>query len=268
MGFLFQLWLMMTREEVSSLLVTTTARTRRLAPRMVFSGIVEEMGTVVSTEEKAMTLWDGSVGQGTEMVIQGSVALEDAYIGCSIAVDGVCLTATVLKEHEFTLGLSPETLRRTTLKDRNPGDRVNLERSLAAEGRNSGHYVQGHVDGVASIVEKWTEGDSLWIRFKPPTDLLPFIVEKGYVAVDGTSLTVCDKDLETFTLMLVEHTQKCIVLPSKNVGDLCNIEVDVMAKYAQAGLAQITALQTQVDALERRVAELEQCEGAECTGFD
>lgn len=116
--------------------------------RDVFSGIVEEMGTVVSlSENPLMTLWDGSVGVGTEMVIRGEVALDDAYIGCSIAVDGVCLTATELYRDvkEFKLGLSPETLRRTTLGRRVAGDRVNLERSLRAEGRNSGHYVQGHV---------------------------------------------------------------------------------------------------------------------------
>lgn len=123
-------------------------RSIRLPPRQVFSGIVEEIGSIVSLcENPSMTLWDGSVSEGTEMIVCGKVALKDAYIGCSIAVDGVCLTATELDfdANQFKLGLSPETLRRTTLGELRAGDRVNLERSMQAEGRNSGHYVQGHV---------------------------------------------------------------------------------------------------------------------------
>lgn len=212
------------------------------------------MGTVVDVSENPeMRLWDGSLGSGTEMVVRGTVALEDAYVGCSIAVDGVCLTATDIGEDELKFGLSPETLRRTTLEKRRPGDKVNLERSLKADDRNSGHYVQGHVDGTGVVEDKWVEGDSLWIRIRPPAHLLPFLVTKGYVAVDGTSLTVCDVDDDTFTLMLVEHTQKCIVLPTKPKGGAVNLEVDVMAKYAQRGLEEIAALRDRVDVLEKLV---------------
>mmetsp|Transcript_3088 Transcript_3088/g.9431 ORF Transcript_3088/g.9431 Transcript_3088/m.9431 type:complete len:259 (-) Transcript_3088:1652-2428(-) len=254
------------------LLVLATSSQALLAPpraprttrRQVFSGIVEEMGTVASlTREKEMTLWDESIGLGTELVVRGAVALEDAYVGCSIAVDGVCVTATELGDDFFTVGLAPETLRRTTLGTLKEGSRVNLERSLA--GRNSGHYVQGHVDGVASIAEKWRDGESLWLRFVPPPELLPFVVEKGYVAVDGTSLTVCDVDDSSFTVMLVAHTQSCIVLPSKHVGDSVNVEVDVMSKYAQSALSQVAA---RLQSLEARVADLERCQGTACTGLD
>lgn len=238
--------------------------------RFVFSGIVEEMGTVVSvSQSEEMVLWDGSTGEGHEMTIRGKVALLDAYIGCSIAVDGVCLTATALGADDFKLGISPETLRRTTLGERRVGDLVNLERSLRAEDRNSGHYVQGHVDGTGTVVEKWVEGDSLWMRLAPPPELLRFIVEKGYIAVDGTSLTVCDVDSTSFTLMLIEHTQKCIVLPTKDVGDPVNLEVDVMAKYSQRALGDIARLENRIESLERRLKDLETSEaGTDYTGLD
>ena len=222
---------------------------------MVFSGIVEEMGDVVSlTHDKEMTMWDGSVGRGTELVVDGPVAATGAYIGCSIAVNGVCLTATALeiddRAQRFSLGLSPETLRRTNLGELVEGAKVNLERSLAADGRNSGHYVQGHVDGTGTVKKTWVEGDSLWVEIAAPPDLLACIVPKGYIAVDGTSLTVCDVTDESFTLMLIEHTQKCIVLPLRDVGDAVNLEVDVIAKYARRSVGDF-------DALQKRVAELE-----------
>uniref|UniRef100_A0A7S3NDD5 Riboflavin synthase n=1 Tax=Aureoumbra lagunensis TaxID=44058 RepID=A0A7S3NDD5_9STRA len=274
----FEAWLLLlvcwSHETSLGLVISSNLNKRRRATRstirMVFSGIIEEMGTVVSLRHRDdMTLWDGSIGEGTEMIVKGSKAVEDAYIGCSIAVNGVCLTATHLNGEEFTVGLSPETLRRTTLGKSKTGDRINLERSLRAEDRNSGHYVQGHVDGTARIAEMWQEDDSLWIRLKPPAELMPFIVPKGYIAVDGTSLTVCDVDSDSFTLMLVEHTQKCIILPSKLVGDKCNLEVDVMAKYAQNALGHVAALSAKVQELEERILVLESNDyGTECTGLD
>ena len=112
----------------------------------MFTGIVEEMGTVVKLEERDdMTLWDGSKGQGTELTVRGNVVLEGAYLGCSICVNGVCLTATELKDDTFKVGLAPETLRRTYLGSMKKGDAVNLERASEIGGRNSGHFVQGHV---------------------------------------------------------------------------------------------------------------------------
>lgn len=120
---------------------------------------------------------------------------------------------------------------------------------------------------MAIVAEKWVEGDSLWIRLQPPPELMSFVVPKGYVAVDGTSLTVCEVDDQTFTLMLVEHTQKCIVLPTKDVGAAVNIEVDVMAKYAQKAAGDMDALRRRVDDLERRLSAVEM-EGTDCTGLD
>lgn len=173
-------------------------------------------------------------------------------------MSGVCLTATELKDDskEFKVGISPETLRRTYLGSLTSGDKVNLERASEIGGRNSGHFVQGHVDGTGEIVDRWQDEDSLFIKVKVSPELLRYIVPKGFVAVDGTSLTVCDVDTKEmwFTFMLVEYTQKKIILPAKAIGDLVNIEVDVLGKYSENAMA---ALLPRLEALEATVASLE-----------
>lgn len=228
----------------------------------MFTGIVEEMGTVVSLEERKDVLqWDGTTGSGTEMVIRGDVAMKGAYLGCSICVSGVCLTATQLDEanNEFTVGLAPETLRRTYFGNLKAGDAVNLERASEIGGRNSGHFVQGHVDGTGEIVDQWHDANSLFFKVKVDPDVLRYIVPKGFVAVDGTSLTVVDVDPAEhwFTFMLVEYTQKKIILPAKTVGQRVNIEVDVLGKYSENALAtlmpRLEALEAKVEALQRQV---------------
>jgi len=161
--------------------------------RMMFSGIVEEMGVVESiNKKKDMVTWDGSVSEGFELIVQAKIALEDAYIGCSIAVNGVCLTATALSNSSFTVGLAPETLRRTNLGSLSPGEPINLERALRASDRNSGHFVQGHVDCVGVVSERKKEGESLWMKIQVPRKYMKYIVSKGFICVDGTSLTVCE----------------------------------------------------------------------------
>lgn len=225
----------------------------------MFTGIIEEMGTVVQIEERDdLTLWDGSSGKGTVMTVQGNVVLDGAYLGCSIAVSGVCLTATALdfEQKQFSVGLAPETVRRTYLGELQPGDAVNLERASEIGGRNSGHFVQGHIDGTGTIVDRWTDEDSLFYRIRVDNSLMPYIVPKGFIAIDGTSLTVCDADpvSSTFTFMLIEYTQKKIVVPAKLKGDRVNIEVDVLAKYSEAALAPVLP---RLEALEARVKELE-----------
>eukprot|EP00979_Chaetoceros_neogracilis_P017948 scaffold10544_cov269-Chaetoceros_neogracile.AAC.1 len=227
--------------------------------RNMFTGIVEEMGTVVSLEERDdMPLWDGSKGKGTELTVNGSVVLDGAYLGCSISVNGVCLTATELKDGTFKVGLAPETLRRTYLGDLVGGDSVNLERASEIGGRNSGHFVQGHVDGVGNIIDRWIDEDSLFFKVKVSSDLLRYIVPKGFVAIDGTSLTVCEVDTRReeswFTFMLVEYTQKKIIIPTKEIGGLLNIEVDVLGKYSESALA---AIMPRIEELESKVKELE-----------
>lgn len=332
---------------------------------MVFSGIIEEIGSVVSlTKANDVALWDGSVGEGWVLVVAAKTALVGAYLGASIAVNGTCLTVTAFDDATFTVGLAPETcvlgwgvgapaaagragagsldggpaghhspcasppprtlasppaprsVRRTNLSDLAPGSPVNLERALPADGRNSGHYVQGHVDGTGVIeVRGWVwvsapfppagrywdgvsrltntttpsppfppplllttpqsftrEGDSLWVRVGGvPPALLRHILPKGFIAVDGTSLTVCEVDPAGgwFNFMLIAHTQRHIALPSKAVGDRVNLEADVLGKYASqaadAAVARVEAavaalqgaLTARLDALASRLAALE-----------
>ena len=174
-------------------------------------------------------------------------------------MNGVCLTATELNNGEFKVGLAPETLRRTYLGSLKSGNLVNLERASEIGGRNSGHFVQGHVDGVGTIIDRWIDKDSLFFKVKVDSDMLRYIVPKGFVAIDGTSLTVCEvnslPEESWFTFMLVEYTQKKIIIPEKNLGDLVNIEVDVLGKYSESALANIMP---RVEELEARVKELEE----------
>lgn len=140
----------------------------------------------------------------------------------------------------------------TYLQFQPTNSKVNIERALRADGRNSGHFVQGHIDNTALIVNKWTEGDSLWVKLAVPPNLIKYIVPKGFIALDGTSLTVCDVDTiaSTFTIMMVAHTQQSVILPSKSIGDRVNIEVDVLGKLVDASLqASLAQLQAQIDAL-------------------
>jgi riboflavin synthase len=230
---------------------------------MVFSGIVESMGTVVSLERRDdLVLWDGSTSSGVVLTVADALAVEGAELGCSIAVNGTCLTVTRLDAGAFAVGLAPETLRRTNLGALAPGSRVNLERSLAAGARNSGHLVQGHVDGTGVVAATWREGDSLWFRVRCARALLRYIVPKGYVAIDGTSLTVCEvteaegadaaasgaeaaggaeAGTGTFTFMLIEFTQKKVVVAHRAVGDRVNIEVDVIGKLVERSAAAAVA---------------------------
>jgi len=221
------------------------------------------MGISLETKDD-MTLWDGSKGSGTEMVIKGDVVMEGAYLGCSISVNGVCLTATELDFDDgmFKVGLAPETLRKTNLGTYVPQNkqRVNLERASEIGGRNSGHFVQGHVDNVGTIIDRWVDENSLFFKVSFPYEYMRYVVPKGFIAIDGTSLTVCDVNSEGpegdnwFTFMLVEYTQQKIIIPSKKVGDTVNIEVDVLGKYSERAWESFVP---KMEALERKVKELE-----------
>ena len=185
-------------------------------------------------------------------------------IRCSISVNGVCLTATSLDtaNKQFTVGLAPETLRKTNLGSYDPNSThnkhrtVNLERASEIGGRNSGHFVQGHVDNTGTIIDQWVDDNSLFFKISFPQEYMRYIVPKGFIAIDGTSLTVCEVDNEEcwFTFMLVEYTQKKIILPLKEVGDTVNVEVDVLSKYSERAWE---AFVPKMEALEERVRELE-----------
>jgi riboflavin synthase len=191
----------------------------------MFTGLVEEMGSVRDLI---------TIGEHTRLAIAAKTAREGLALGDSVAVDGTCLTVDELDSEGFWVGLSPETLVRTNFDERMAGDRVNLERSLLVGGRLGGHYVQGHVDGVGKIVEKRPDGDSLRIWFTAPDDLMPYIVTKGYICLDGVSLTVTEKKGDRFGVALVAYTQLMITMPTKPVGASVNIEVDVFAKYVES----------------------------------
>jgi len=194
----------------------------------MFTGIVEEMGEVAALREA-----EG----GWHLDIQGDAVCDGTRLGDSIAINGVCLTVTRMEGRNLTFGLAPETLQRTNLGDLKTRDLVNLERSLAADGRLGGHFVQGHVDGTGVLVDRVTDGDSLRMGVQPAPHLLRYIVSKGYIAIDGTSLTVIDVLPDRFTFMLIAYTQQHIVLPRRTLGSRVNLEVDILAKYAEKFLA-------------------------------
>jgi riboflavin synthase len=181
----------------------------------MFTGIVEELGTVVSVAPGRVRL-------------SATTVLADAEVGDSIAVDGCCLTLVEMGVGWWDADVSAETLKRTTLGDLQPGDRVNLERPVRAQDRLGGHIVQGHVDGVGEIVEP-----ALDLRVRMPRDLLRYVVEKGSIAVDGVSLTVVDVLDDGFTVALIPHTAKVTTLGLKGPGDPVNLEVDVTVKYVE-----------------------------------
>ena len=191
----------------------------------MFTGIVETTGCLSEVREDI---------EGVTFVIEAPMILEDLRLGDSVSVDGVCLTATALMEHQFAVGVSPETLRRSNLGDRRAGDALNLERAVLAGSRIGGHYVQGHVDQIGTIRERSNDGPALKLVIEAPAELLPYIVEKGFIAIDGISLTVTGRGPDWFSIMLIPFTQQVVTLAGKPVGSTVNLEVDVMAKYVES----------------------------------
>jgi len=191
----------------------------------VFTGIVEELGEV----KKAA---GGS--QGGELVIEAQLVLSDLKRGDSIAVNGVCLTASDLGDGWFRADIMPETFRKTNLHLLRSGEKVNLERSIQAGGRFGGHIVSGHSDGTARINRIYPEGNSVVMFFSTQTQLLRYIVPKGSVAIDGISLTVADVSSNGFSVSLIPHTRRLTSLGNKRVGDLVNLETDILAKYVES----------------------------------
>jgi riboflavin synthase len=195
----------------------------------MFTGIVEEVGIV--------EMLAGASG-GYLLRVRAGRVVEDVRLGDSIAVNGACLTVTSFDPRGFTVGLSPETLRRTTLGGLTPGGKVNLERALRPTDRMGGHYVQGHVDGVGTVSQRTREGDALNIKVTLSPELSRFIVEKGFVAVDGVSLTVTNCGEDWFAVSLIPFTQTAVTLAEKGMGAKVNIEVDIIAKYVESFLAR------------------------------
>ena len=186
----------------------------------MFTGIVEEVGSVVSISSNGMT-------------VRAERVMSDLKLGDSIAVNGACLTAVSLSNSEFSVDLSPETMRRTSLGDLAAGGSVNLERALSASDRMGGHIVQGHVDGKGRITSTKEEGDSIILRVRAPKRMMPYIVEKGFIAVDGISLTVVKVGTSSFTLAVIPYTLRNTNLETLSVGARVNLEADILAKYVE-----------------------------------
>ncbi len=190
----------------------------------MFTGLVEEIGAVSAI---------GRRGDHFDMRITAQAVLEGVRLGDSIAVNGVCLTVTEFDAESFSVGLAPETLARTNLGALTPDCPVNLERSVTPTTRMGGHFVQGHVDGTGTITAFRPDRDALWVTISVDAGLARYIVTKGYIAIDGTSLTVVDVGADWFNVTLINYTQEKIIIPRKNVGDLVNLEVDILAKYVE-----------------------------------
>ncbi|KYD25080.1 riboflavin synthase [Geobacillus sp. FSL W8-0032] len=194
----------------------------------MFTGIIEEIGTIERMN---------ATGDAIVMAISAKRVLEDVQLGDSIAVNGVCLTVTSFDDRRFTVDIMPETVKATALKTLKPGSKVNLERAMAANGRFGGHFVSGHVDGVGRIIRQWPKANAVYYEIEVPASLRAYMMEKGSVAVDGTSLTIFGLSERTFTVSLIPHTRAATILGEKRPGDLVNIECDMIGKYVAAFLA-------------------------------
>jgi riboflavin synthase len=191
----------------------------------MFTGLVEEVGTIRSV---------ASVGEGARVTIAASTVLGDVEMGASIAVNGCCLTVVEWGDDWWSADAVPETMDRTNLGGLAPGDPVNLERPLAADGRYGGHVVQGHVDGTGEVHSIEELDDGSWrFTFTLPSELADYVVEKGSIAVDGISLTVAAVTPSTFSIAIIPHTFAVTAMGQRSVGDTVNLEADVLAKYVE-----------------------------------
>lgn len=190
----------------------------------MFTGIVEEIGILQAVER-------GS--QSAVLHIQCEKVLEGTKVGDSIAVNGVCLTVTSLKGDGYTADVMAETLDRSSLGGLKRGSRVNLERAMAADGRFGGHIVAGHIDGTGKIEDIKRDETAVWYRVSSEPAVLRYIVEKGSITIDGISLTVARVTDEDFSVSIIPHTQANTVLADRKIGDVVNLETDIIGKYVE-----------------------------------
>jgi riboflavin synthase len=187
----------------------------------LFTGIVEEIGKV-------------SLIQPNRLTVKAAKVLEDTEPGSSIAVNGICLTVTDFTANSFSVDIQPETLRRTNLGYLKAGDEVNLERAVALGGRMGGHLVQGHIDDTGKVVSIKREQEAILMRIDVPHPLMRYLAVKGFIAMDGLSLTVVELGEESFTVSLIDYTQRNTTMAKRKVGDIVNLEVDIIAKYVES----------------------------------
>jgi riboflavin synthase len=190
----------------------------------MFTGIVEEIGTITAVDLSSPR---------DSLVVHARSVLDDMRPGDSIAINGVCLTVTSLKNDGFSVGVMSETLRRTNLGRLAVGKRVNLERPIQPHSRLGGHFVQGHVDGTGTVTSVTPDGTALAVRIEAECSLLRYVVEKGFVAIDGASLTVTSVEDTGFSVALVPYSQDHLSIGLQTVGSKVNLEVDILAKYLE-----------------------------------
>ncbi len=195
----------------------------------MFTGIIEEVGSIEQIKQ---------TGEAIVMTIASKQLLTDVHLGDSIAVNGVCLTVTAFDKERFSVDLMPETVRNTSLRHLTRGSKVNLERAMAANGRFGGHFVSGHVDGIGEIVKKQRQDNAVYYEIKVSDDLRKYIVVKGSIAIDGTSLTVFNVTDDSFIISIIPHTLQETIIGLKGPGDIVNIECDMIGKYIEQFINQ------------------------------
>lgn len=190
----------------------------------MFTGIIEEIGKIKKIE---------TIGPSARITISAKTILSDVHLGDSISVNGICLTVTSFGENYFVADIMNETIKRTSFHNMRIGTNVNLERAMKVDNRFGGHIVSGHIDGTGLIKSVEKQGNSTWYQISPPAKLLRYIVEKGSIAIDGTSLTVAYVDRESFKVSIIPHTSEATILSTKRSGDKVNLEVDIIGKYVE-----------------------------------
>jgi len=188
----------------------------------MFTGLVEEIGYIQSLEKK---------GAGYLIKISASLVLDELHIGDSISVNGVCLTVIKKESETFSVETVEETLQRSALANMTMKQPVNLERALKANSRLGGHFVQGHVDGIGEVISFEKKEPGFWLRIKVSSELVNFLVLKGSIAVNGTSLTIADIEGEKVSIAIIPHTAQVTTIKNLKTGDRVNIEVDILGKY-------------------------------------
>jgi riboflavin synthase len=195
----------------------------------MFTGIIEEIGSISAIKR---------TGESIVFAIEARKILKDVHLGDSISVNGVCLTVTTFTEKQFTVDVMPETFKATSLKSLKPGSKVNLERAMSAKGRFGGHFVSGHADGIGVIVSKKAVENAFYYEIEVSNEILQYIIYKGSVTIDGTSLTVFGISENSFTISLIPHTLSETIIDQKSNGDIVNVECDMLGKYVEHFLAR------------------------------
>ena len=203
----------------------------------MFTGIVEELGTIANMQQ---------TGEAMKLTILAKTILEDVNLGDSIAVNGICLTVTSYTTHSFTVDVMPETMYATSLQSLTRGSKVNLERAMSVNGRFGGHFVTGHIDGIGTIIDKKRSYNAVYYKIQLPNELLRYCLQKGSVAIDGTSLTIFGVDESSITISLIPHTLNQSVIGTKTAGDIVNIECDMIGKYIERFITKPTSKKSSI----------------------